>query len=244
MQLVVGHVIFSVQQLINHKHVLKEFSLQRSRVRNGMERYASELRDIPEDDRSEEEQSMLELKDMISEGHFSDECVKVDLLTAASEQNGRLTIKGKRAMRCQEEDCWVLIAEERAGGHIDDAGMHDLWMLCARALVKVQWLSVHTQMRKELKLIIGDGQLLSIVDTKFGNTRYNEGYFESEEGSTAKKVQVIPSLMRPDLSGGAAGTKSDMVTPLRCAVCTCVEMTLPAIHDVLYIPCLKICKHG
>jgi hypothetical protein len=99
-------------------------------------------------------------------------------------------------------------------------------------------------MRKELKLIIGDGQLLSIVDTKFGNTRLNQGNFESEEGSTAEEVEVIPSLLRSDLSAGAAGTKSDMVTPVHCAVCTCMEMTLPAVHDVLYAPCLKIGKHG
>jgi hypothetical protein len=217
--------------------------MQRNEVSVGIHQYATELENIPEDDRSHEEECFMELQEMIDAGDFSDGDVRVDKFTAASVQNGRFPVKRKRTMRCQKEDCWVLVAEERAGGVIDDVGKHDLWMLCVCDLVKVQWVSNKFQARKELKLLIGTGQQLAVVDTPFGNTVYNEGKFEWLEGSTDADVDVIPSLLRTDLENGAAGQKLNMVTPARCAVCTCMEMTLPQL-EVLYVPCMKLGQHG
>jgi hypothetical protein len=198
---------------------------------------------IPAGDMIEEERPMTELKQMINGGRFVDGLVKIDLFTAASVRNGRFPIKRKRAVRCKKEDCWVLFAEERAGED-DYAGMYDLWMSCARHLVKLQWRSEFDQEFKELKLVLGDGHLLSIVHTKLGNTSYNMGKLEFEEGSTAYDVGVLPSLLRKDMDAGAAGEKINMVAPVRCAVCTCLEMSLPEMNDVLYIPCLKLGNHG
>lgn len=239
----VQHVVFAHETCARETLALKSGFLQRNQLSIGIHRYAAELGDIPEADRSEEERLVKELQNMIDEGQFTDGHVRVDLFTAASVQNGRFPIKRKRAMRSQKEDCWVLIAEERAEGVIDDAGKHDLWMQCVQDLVKVQWMSAAAGVRKELKLVLGDGQLLSIVDTRFGNTTYNEGKWETEEDSTEADVEVVPSLLRPDMHGEAVH-KPNMISPLRCAVCTCLEISLPELNEVLYVPCMKIGKHG
>jgi hypothetical protein len=121
--------------------------VQRIQVSIGIHQYATELGNILEEGRSEEENSFIELRKIIVEGQFGDEQVQVDAFTAASVQNGRIPIKKMREMRCQREDCWILIAEKRVGGMIDDVGKHDLWMLCASYLIKVHWYSEWAQKR-------------------------------------------------------------------------------------------------
>jgi hypothetical protein len=219
--------------------------VQRNQVSLGIHQYATELGNILEESRSEEENSFLELRKIIDEGQFGDEQVQVYVFTAASVQHGRFPIKKKREMRCQREDCWVLIAEKRVGGVIDD-GKHDLWMLCASYLIKVQWFSGWAQARRELKLIIGSGQQLSIVATSFGDTSFQEGQFESVEGSTDEDVDIVPSLLRLDMDNAAVCQKANMISPVRCAVCTCMEMSLPESKDerVLFVPCMKIGRHA
>jgi hypothetical protein len=200
--------------------------VQRVQLSNSIHEYATELGIIAEEERSDEENGFFELRDMIDEGQFGDDDVKVELFTAASVEDGRF-----------------LVAERRAQEQRDDFGVHDMWMLCARQLVKVQWNSHLLQKRMQLKLVLGEGWLLSIVDTPFGDTVYNEGKLESVEDSTDEDVDIIPSMMRP-LTGPNALHKPIMVAPARGAICTCMELRLADDDDLLYIPCMKIGRHG
>jgi hypothetical protein len=220
--------------------------VQRNQISLGIHQYATEMGNIQEERRSEEENCFMELRKMIDEGHFFEVDIQVDIFTAASVQSGRFPIKSHRPMRCQKEDCWVLVAEERMGGAVDDVGKHDLWILCARDLVEVHWFSQRAQERRELKLVIGMGQQVSVVATSFGETSFQEGKLESVEGSTDADVDIVPSLLRPDTHNAFAGQKPNMISPVRCTVCTCMEMSLPELGDdcVLFVPCLKIGRHA
>jgi hypothetical protein len=84
------------------------------------------------------------------------------------------------------------------------------------------------------------------VATSFGDTLFQEGQFESVEGSTDTDVDIVPSLLRIDMDNAAVGQKVNMISPVRCAVCTCMEMSLPESHNdrVLFVPCMKIGRHA
>jgi hypothetical protein len=147
--------------------------MQRVTIQNAIYEYAEEVPAYPATDLSEEESLWLELMVMIDEGHFSEEKVKIHMFGSATVQNGRFSIKCKRPRRGEKGDCWVLIAERRAQDN--GAGQHDLWMHCAVALTRITWFCAQDHRQKQLKLIFGSGQRLVAVQTKFGNTMFNEG---------------------------------------------------------------------
>jgi hypothetical protein len=214
--------------------------VQRNAIQNSIHHYAEELPEEEEADRSEDELMWKELMLMIDEGEFGEENVRIDMFNGAIVQNGRFPIKSRRQRRCEKEDCWVLIAERRT--ERDDMGEHDLWMHCAQNLIRLKWVSPRDGHQRQLKLILGSGQRLSILQTRFGSTVYNEGKWESEEESTAADVDIIPAMLRAEMEGQNV-FKPCMVTPVRCAVCTCIEMEVPG-EESIYIPCLKIGRHG
>jgi hypothetical protein len=87
---------------------------------------------------------------MIDEGQFSVKDVTLHLFKAASVQDGRFPIKRQPDMRCQREDCWVLVAEERAGVQTHAVGKYDLFMLHTHELIKLQWWSNPCQTRRAM----------------------------------------------------------------------------------------------
>jgi hypothetical protein len=220
--------------------------MQRVQLSNSLHQYATELGGSPEEDRSDEENGFLELRGMIDKGQFGDGEVKIELCSAASVEDGRFLVKQMRERRWSKEDCWVLLADKCAQGQQGDNWVPDnwdLWMLCARELVKVHWNSQFLNKRMQLKLVLGAGWLLSVVDTPFGDTVYKEGKLESVGDSTDEDVDIVPSLLRP-LAGPDARHKPIMVAPLRGAICACMEMRLVDDDDLLYMPCMKIGRHG
>ncbi len=214
--------------------------VQRNTIQNSIHNYAEELPNVPEAVVSEDEKMWKELMGMIDEGNFGEEDVKIDMFKAATVQNGRFPIKCRRQRRCEKEDCWVLVAERRI--ERDDTGQHDLWMHCARDLVRLKWVSPLDGHQLQLKLILGSGQRLNVLQTIFGSTVYNEGKWEFEVNSTTADVDIIPSMLRAEMESPNV-FKPHMVTPIRCAVCTCLEMEVPG-EESIYIPCLKIGRHG
>jgi hypothetical protein len=195
---------------------------------------------VPQAALTEEERLWLELMEMIDQGKFGEDKVTVDMFKTATVQHGRFPIKCRPERRGEKEDCWVLVAERRVGG--TGAGQHDLWLHCAIALARVSWISSHDEDRKQLKLILGSGQRLNAVQTNFGSTVFNEGKWEFEEHSGSDDVDISPSMLRADMEGQLV-FKPNMVTPLNCAVCTCLEMEVQG-EESIYIPCMKIGNHG
>jgi hypothetical protein len=214
--------------------------VQRNNLQNCIYKYAEELPEVPEAALSDEEKLWMELKVMINQGDFGEEDVTIDMFKTATVQNGSFSIKCKKEYRGEREDCWVLVAEIRAEG--TDTGQHDLWMHCALALARVSWTSPKDGYRKQLKLIVGSGQRLNVVQTSFGGSVFNEGKWEFEEDSSDADVDIVPSMLRADMEGQVM-FKANMVTPLRCAVCTCLEMEVPG-EESIYIPCSKLGSHG
>jgi hypothetical protein len=214
--------------------------VQRNTLQNCIYKYAEELPAASETDLSEEESLWMELMVMIDRGHFSEDDVTIDMFQSATVQNGNFPIKCKHEPRGQKEDCWVLVAERRSAGA--DAGQHDLWLHCAAALARVRWTSPVNGQRNQFKLIVGSGQRLNAVQTHFGSTVFNEGKWEFEEHSTSADVDIVPAMLRADMDGQMV-FKPDMVTPIHCAVCTCVEMEVPG-EECIYVPCLKLGSHG
>jgi hypothetical protein len=214
--------------------------LQRNDLQNCIYQYAEELPEVPQAALTEEERLWLELMGMIDEGKFGEDKVIIDMFKAATVQNGRFPIKCRRPRRGEKEDCWVLVAERRMEG--TDAGQHDLWLHCATALARVRWTSSHDENPKQLKMILGTGQRLNAVQTDFGSTVFQEGKWEFEEHSGSADVDIIPSMLRADMEGRLV-FKPNMVTPLNCAVCPCLEMEVPG-EESIYIPCSKLGGHG
>jgi hypothetical protein len=109
-------------------------------------------------------------------------------------------------------------------------------------MARVSWISPKDERRKQLKVIVGSGQRLNAVQTSFGSTVFNEGKWEFEEDSTNFDVDMNPSMLRADMEGQLV-FKANMVTPMHCAVCTCLEMEVPG-EESIYIPCSKLGSHG
>jgi hypothetical protein len=55
-------------------------------------------------------------------------------------------------------------------------------------------------------------------------------------------VDIVPAMLRADMEGQLI-FKPGMVAPIRCAVCTCLQMEMPE-EESIYIPCLKLGRHG